>query len=114
MNDRKLPCVNTILLNRYMKEQERDDAYYASIDDARTDAQDAPITADDLYEFGCWLEMAGAREDAMRARLAKLLDALKDAKYTREAMAELVGYAVLGLVQENRADRAQARIEGEA
>lgn len=111
---RNMPCINTILLNRYMKELDRDDAYYASIDDARTDAQDAPITADDLYDFGCWLEMTGAREDAMRARLAKLLTALKDAKYTREAMAESVGNAVLDLVQENRADRAQARIEGEA
>lgn len=113
MNERNMPCINTILLNRYLAEQERDDAYYSRIDDARTDAQDAPITADDLYEFGCWLEMAGARGDAMRARLAKLLNALKDSKYTREAMAELVGNAVLALVQENRADRAQARIEGE-
>lgn len=114
MNDRNLPCINTILLGRYMKEHERDDAYYSRIDDARANAQAAPITADDLYEFGCWLEMAGAREDAMRARLAKLLNAMKYAKYTREAMAELVGNAVLDLVQENRADRAQARIEGEA
>ena len=111
---RNMPCINTHYLNRYMAELDREAAYYASIDDARTDAQDAPIAADDLCEFGCWLEMAGAREDAMRARLAKLLNALKDAKYTREAMAELVGNAVLDLVQENRADRAQARIEGEA
>lgn len=113
MNDRNLPCINTILLNRHLAEQERDDAYYSRIDDARAEAQDAPITADDLYEFGCWLEMAGAREDAMRSRLAKLLNSLKDSKYTREAMAELVGNAVLDLVQENRADRAQAKIEGE-
>ena len=113
MNECKLPCINTILLNRYLAEQEIDDAYYSRIDDARANAQDAPITANDLYEFGCWLEMAGAREDAMRSRLAKLLNSLKDAKYTREAMAELVGNAFLDLVQENRADRAQARIEEE-
>lgn len=108
-----LPCINTILLNRHLAEQERDDAYYSRIDDARTNAQVEPITADDLYEFGCWLEMAGEKEDAMRSRLSKLLNSLKDSKYTREAMAELVGNAVLDLVQENRADRAQAKIEEE-
>ena len=49
----------------------------------------------------------------MRSRLAKLLNALKDSKYTREAMAEMVGNAVLDLVQENRASRAEQEFDDE-
>lgn len=110
MNLNKLPCVNTLLLNRYLKDLDKQAAYDSAIAHAEWEAQAAPVTNDDLYEFGCQLEMGGPEADAIRDKLAALLTALNDSEYVRAPYAELVGFALIGLVNRNRAARAAHRI----
>lgn len=106
---KSLPCINTLLLNRYLAGEEQMDAYADRIQQARDDATAAKVTMDDVYEFGCALETGGIEGDYIRARLAKLLTALNDAKYTGTAVAELVGYALLEMLNDNRAERAELK-----
>lgn len=111
MNLNKLPCVNTILLNRYLAEQDREAAYTEALESAIADAQSMPITEDDVYELACSLEAGSVNPD--RIKLAKLLNDLDKAVYTREAMAELVGFTLLGMLGKDRAERATKTFEDE-
>lgn len=56
---RNMPCINTILLNRYMKEQERDDAYSDEVDRRQAEIEEAGVTGDDVYELGDSLQKRG-------------------------------------------------------
>jgi len=104
MNLNKLPCVNTILLNRYLKEQDREYALDEALDSAISDALAMPVTEDDVYELACDLEAGKVNET--RLKLASLLNKFNRAEHGREAMAELVGFALLDALNANRAERA--------
>jgi len=104
MSLNKLPCVNTILLNRYLKEQDRESALDEALDSAIADAKAMPVTEDDVYELACSLEAGTINQHRMK--LAALLNKLNRAEYGREALAELIGYAMLDALNENRAERA--------
>lgn len=104
MNLNKLPCVNTLLLNRYQAEQDREAAIDEALDSAIADALAMPVTEDDVYELACSLE--AGKINLPRMKLASLLNKLSRAEYGREALAELIGYAMLDALNENRAERA--------
>ena len=86
-------------------EEEKQDALNRAIADACDAAMAAPVTDDDIYEFGCMLETG--KENANRDKLRRFLDSLNNAKYTREAQAELVGFTVMDMLNENRAERGE-------
>ena len=88
-------------------QEEKQAALDRAVADACDAAMAAPVTDDDIYEFGCMLETG--KENANRDKLRRLLDSLNNAKYTREAQAELVGFTVLDMLNENRAHRAEQR-----
>ena len=88
-------------------EEEKQAAIDRAIADVCDEAIEAPVTDDDVYEFACSLE--AGKENGNRAKLRRLLDDLNKAEYTREAMAELVGFTVLEMLNENRAHRAEQK-----
>ena len=88
-------------------QEEKQAALDRAVADACDAAMAAPVTDDDIYEFGCMLETG--KENANRDKLRRRLDSLNNAKYTRQAQAELVGYTVMDMLNENRAERAEQR-----
>lgn len=110
MNDRKLPCINTILLNRYMKEQD----FEAARDEAIVAAQEAAMnelcTEDDVYEFACSLEMTGTSEENREAIAEKMRDVQRTQGYQSQSAAlESLGRMMFDLIQDNRAYRAEQK-----
>lgn len=59
MNLNKLPCVNTIHLNKYMAEIDREDAYSNEVDRRQAEIEEAGVTEDDVYELGDSLQKRG-------------------------------------------------------
>lgn len=104
MNLNKLPCINDVLLARYMRQQDWESARDDALDSVVADAQAAPVTDDDVYELACSLEAGTINQSRMK--LASLLNKLNRAEHGREAVAELIGYALLDALNENRAERA--------
>lgn len=104
MNLNRLPCVNTLLLNRYMKELDWEASRDEAIEDARTSATAAVVTEDDVYEFACSLEYKD--RDAVRTEMAALIQAAIDAK--EGADKALTDY-IIGQLNYNRAERAEQR-----
>jgi len=108
MNERKLPCVNTILLNRYMKEQD----FEAARDEAIVAAQEAAMnelcTEDDVYELACSLETVGESEQNREAIAEKMRAVQRTQGYQSQSEAlQALGRMVFDLMQENRAYRAE-------
>lgn len=66
MNLNKLPCVNTILLNRYMAEIDREDAYSNEVDRRQAEIVAKGVTEDDVYELG---ESLQSRDSSFRMGL---------------------------------------------
>lgn len=111
MNERKLPCVNTILLNRYMKEQD----FEAARDEAIVAAQEAALAKDgtenDVYEFNCSLEMGGEEAYQIREAWAELYRNAQRTQGTqshRDMLASL-GQFVFDRMQDNIAHRAEQK-----
>ncbi len=110
MNDRKLPCVNTILLNRYMAEQDWEASRDEAIVAAQEAAMAADVTEDDVYEFACSLEMTGTSEENREAIAEKMRAVQRTQGYQSQSEAlQALGRMVFDLMQENRAERAEQR-----
>jgi len=109
MNERKLPCVNTLLLNRYMKEQDFEAARDQALEAYQAEAIAEPITEDDVYEFACSLELASASNarEALAEKLRQCV-ASQGLQSQHEKMAAL-GWLVHCMVEENRHHRAEQR-----
>lgn len=110
MNERNLPCVNTILLNRYLAEQDWEAARDEAIEAAQEAAMAADVTEDDVYEFACSLEMTGTSEQNREAIAEKCRAVLRTQGYQSQAEAlQALGRMVFDLLQENRAYRAEQK-----
>lgn len=72
MNLNKLPCVNTLLLNRYLAEQESEYAYSDEVDRRQAEIEAAGVTGDDVYELGDSLQKRGG---TLHDRIALALQA---------------------------------------
>lgn len=108
MNERKLPCVNTILLNRYMKEQDWEAARDEAIVAAQEAAMNELCTEDDVYEFACSLETVGESEQNREDIAEKMRAVQRTQGYQSQAEAlQALGRMVFDLMQENRANRAE-------
>ena len=110
MNANKLPCVNTLLLDRYMKEQDWESARDEAIEAAQEAAMAADVTEDDVYEFACSLETVGESEQNREAIAEKMCAVLRTQGYQSQAEAlQALGRMVFDLMQENRAHRAEQK-----
>ena len=111
MNDHKLPCVNTLLLNRYMKEQD----FEAARDQAIVAAQEAALakdgTEDDVSEFVCSLEMGSESAYQIRDAWAELYRCAQrtQGKQSHRDMLTALGQFVYDRMQDNIAHRAEQK-----
>lgn len=106
MNERNMPCVNTILLNRYMKEQDWEAARDEAIESAKAEALAADITDDDIIEFAEILQMKDSKH---RERFRRAMNDLNHATYTRQEMGYLAASITLDILNETRAHRAEQK-----